>query len=116
MVKKNEKKKKSNIKIYELIFIVGALLILMFVCINTFGEKLDYHCKNAVCNNDNTMCFTYSTSQNATITTWKGSCVKKETDNNALIFAGVFASFIVGVLVIYLASYSKINKEDKALK
>lgn len=116
MVKKKDKKKKASIKIYELIFIVVALLILMFVCINTFGEKLDYHCKSAVCNNDNTMCFTYSTSKEATITTWKGSCVKKKADSNALIFAGVFASFIVGVLGFYIVSYNKINKEDKALK
>ncbi len=79
--KKNENIKeteKKNLKWYEIVFILVVLIILALICFNTFRKKVDYHCKKAVCNSDNTICFTYDINENGeTIKTWQGSCVKK---------------------------------------
>lgn len=79
--------KKDGIKIYEFCFFGAVLVILILISISIFknnkvdayskndGMSLEEHCSKAICNDDNTMCYTYALDDGTDIT-WKGDCSK----------------------------------------
>lgn len=74
--KENQEKKKSNIKIYEGIFVVVVLGILAFILFTKDNNNLEKYCVKAVCNDDKSMCFVYDTENDNTNIIWKGDCSK----------------------------------------
>lgn len=66
---------KNKPKIYELLFIVIGIIILVVLLFTSDDQNLKAHCKKAVCNEDNTICYNYTVDKTGkTIKTWEGSC------------------------------------------
>lgn len=117
MEKSSKKDEKKIIKWYEMIFIGVVLIIFLVICVHVFGGKVDYHCKKAVCNSDNTICSTYAIdAEGETVKTWQGSCAKKSGNTKALVISGVFSILIVGVTVVYIVHVNSKTKKPKLEK
>lgn len=69
-----EKKKIGKLPIYQIILILLSFGLLVFLLV-TNNNNLKEHCTNAICNEDNTICYNYSENKDGkTIKTWKGNC------------------------------------------
>ena len=79
-IKENNEKKveKKPIKSYEIVMIVSCLALLVVLVIMTNQNNTRAHCKEAICNEDSTICYTYKLDkQGKTVKTWEGSCKRK---------------------------------------
>lgn len=72
------KEKKREIKGYEIIFFAFSFIVLVTLIVMVNKNNTKAHCKKAVCNEDNTICYNYKVDKNGkTVKTWQGSCAKK---------------------------------------
>ncbi len=58
------------------LLIIFEVLILCVIIPAHNRKELESHCKVAVCNETNTICYNYSEKGDDTIVTWRGSCAK----------------------------------------
>lgn len=73
----NKKEVKKKFKIYEVLFFVIILSILVLIVLTSKNNNLKAHCRKAVCNEDNTICYNYHVNNNGkTVKTWEGNCSK----------------------------------------
>lgn len=69
--------KSYKINIYEIIFLVLIMFILLFIIFTNKNNDLKAHCAKAVCNESDTICYNYRVDENGrTIKTWEGNCSK----------------------------------------
>jgi len=62
-----------NTKKKELVFIIIILVILVFIALSFKKNNLRSHCLKAICNEDYTICYTYS-DNGRTMKSWQGNC------------------------------------------
>jgi len=77
-MKKNEGRKKIKFKVLELGFVLIIFVILIVILMTKDSRNLKAHCKNAICNEKKTICYTYGIDKKGnTYKSWSGSCAKK---------------------------------------
>jgi len=68
---------KINFKVFEIIFFILILAVLIFIIFTNEKNDLKAHCSKAVCNEDSTICYNYKIDNSGkTIKTWEGNCSK----------------------------------------
>lgn len=75
---KNENKLKDKRVLIIQIGLIGVVFgLLIFVMLTKDDKNFEFHCKDAICNDDNSVCRNYSVDDDGnTVTTWVGSCKK----------------------------------------